>query len=69
VALGICAYSGFALAIGFIIFWVNRLYRCPSCDEVPMGGNFYAGASGFGYEEGVLFNPKICPRCGVRLGR
>ena len=50
-----------------VIRSVNKHYRCPACNSVPMLGFFAAGGSGFGYEEGVALNPRTCSKCGAKL--
>lgn len=62
----------FALSIagGGIVWWTLltfKIYRCPACSEVPMGGWFHAGRSGVGFSKGVNMNPDACPKCGVQL--
>jgi undecaprenyl pyrophosphate phosphatase UppP len=47
---------------------VQRDYRCPACDQVPMGGSFGIGlGGGFSFDRDVLICPKACPSCGARL--
>jgi glycerol uptake facilitator-like aquaporin len=54
-------------AIIAISIYVQRYYRCPRCNAVPMGRWLVAGPSQFGTESGVNLNPSVCPKCGVRL--
>ena len=44
------------ISIGRISFAVNKYYRCPACDKVPMIVN-----------SGVLADPKVCPHCDAQL--
>jgi hypothetical protein len=47
---------------------VERDYRCPACNEIPMGGSFGAGLDGgLSFDRDVLISPKVCPSCGARL--
>lgn len=59
----------FGAGIARVTYVVHTIYRCPSCGEMPMDGNGFAGTEGIGYSEGLLLNPKLCRKCGVRLGR
>jgi hypothetical protein len=45
------------LSIARISLTVNKLYRCPACNTVPMGRG----------HDGVLLDPDVCPKCGARL--
>jgi cytochrome c biogenesis protein CcdA len=55
------------LAIYAITRAVQRDYRCPACEEVPMGGSLGVGAGGFSFDRDVLIRPSVCPSCGARL--
>lgn len=59
-----------SIAGGGIVWWTlltYKTYRCPACNEVPMGGWFHAGSAGIGFSRGVNMNPDACPKCGVQL--
>jgi hypothetical protein len=45
------------LSIARIALMVNKLYRCPACNNVPMGRG----------RNGVLLDPDACPKCEARL--
>ncbi|MES2207673.1 MAG: hypothetical protein V4525_12890 [Pseudomonadota bacterium] len=57
----------FMLSIGFITHAINKYYRCPKCNTIPMTSGFSVGSSGFKYERGLILNPKICPKCKALL--
>jgi FtsH-binding integral membrane protein len=68
IAIAVILWTAFFSSMFVMTFWVRKLYRCPSCDEIPMGGSFSVGSdSSFGYEKNLLLNPKKCPHCGVML--
>jgi hypothetical protein len=51
-------FGGFLVAAVSIIrinLTINKLYRCPACNSVPMG------------RKGVFVNPDTCPQCWTRL--
>jgi hypothetical protein len=48
------AFAFFAVA-GVGAHIGQKIYRCPNCDATP-NGRF-----------GLLFDPEVCPACGVRL--
>jgi hypothetical protein len=54
-------------AIVAIVYAVRRNYRCPKCNEIPMGSWADLGPSKFGVSLGVQLFPTICPNCGARL--
>jgi hypothetical protein len=62
VSLVITGVAGIA-----IIFAVQRHYRCPKCDEIPMGTWANFGPSSFGVNRGLALFPATCPNCGARL--
>jgi hypothetical protein len=66
-AFQLVMFALFGTGIVVVIFIVLKHYRCPGCNAVPMVGSFEAGGSGFGYHEGVAFNPRVCSRCSARL--
>ena len=55
------------IAMLVAIFRVNRLYRCPRCNTVPMGTWSTLGPYSFGYHSGVAANPHKCSKCGAVL--
>jgi hypothetical protein len=57
------------LAFAMIVVFrtVDKAYRCPACNAVPMVGSFEAGPAGFGYDEGISLNPRTCRKCGAKL--
>jgi Na+/melibiose symporter-like transporter len=55
------------IAMLVVIFRVNRLYRCPRCNTVPMGEWTSLGPDSVGYESGVALNPQRCSKCGAVL--
>jgi hypothetical protein len=50
-----------------IVFALRRHYRCPKCNEIPMGTWTNFGPSSFGVNRGVDLFPITCPNCGARL--
>jgi hypothetical protein len=64
------AFGSFAamLAAGIAItMGIQRHYRCPKCETVPMRSWTTFGPGGIGRHWGVEFNPSICRKCGARL--
>ena len=60
-------FSLFGMSIVLITKKVIAIYRCPKCDEVPMGGWLSGGGGGIGLEWGIILNPRKCPNCGTIL--
>lgn len=50
-----------------IILGVRRHYRCPRCNEIPMGSWTDLGPSKFSMSSGVEVYPTLCPNCGAKL--
>jgi hypothetical protein len=50
-----------------ITFAVRRHYRCPKCNEIPMGTWANFGPGSFGVNRGLNLFPVTCPNCGARL--
>jgi hypothetical protein len=50
-----------------IVFAVRRHYRCPKCNEMPMGNWVNSGPGFFGANRGVDLFPVTCPNCEARL--
>jgi hypothetical protein len=50
-----------------IIFAVNRLYKCPVCERVPMSNWTSVGAGSISFNRGVELAPTVCGNCGARL--
>ena len=61
--LGCCTVAGALVSFYAIIRAVEKHYRCPRCNEVPMSGSWSAGTGGIGYQRGVELAPKSCPSC------
>ena len=65
-------FLGSLVAIGAaivgIVVGVNRHYRCPNCEKVPVGSWNLLGPGSFGRKSGVDLGPSVCPNCGARLG-
>jgi len=62
--VSLCAI--FAGGIG-ITLGTRRHYRCPRCDEIPMGSWTRLGPGSFGASSGVELFPSVCPNCGAKL--
>jgi ABC-type Fe3+ transport system permease subunit len=62
VSLVITGVAGIA-----IVFAVRRHYRCPKCNEIPMGTWATFGPSSFGVNRGLDLFPAACPNCRARL--
>lgn len=60
-------FVALGIAMLVVIFRVNRLYRCPRCNTVPMGEWSEFGPGSIGHETGVALNPRKCSRCGAVL--
>jgi len=45
----------------------QRHYRCPKCEEVPMGYWNILGPNLFRRQSGVDLTPSVCRNCGARL--
>lgn len=63
-------FLALSIAGGGIVWWTFmtfRLYRCPACNKVPIGGWFHAGSAGIGWSRGINMDPDECPKCGVQL--
>jgi len=58
-----------ALGVGVVgtIKATQRHYRCPKCEEVPMGSWTVLGPTFFGRKSGLDLSPLVCPNCGARL--
>jgi DNA-directed RNA polymerase subunit RPC12/RpoP len=65
--LGLVSLCLAGLSIAVISFAIQRHYRCPRCNEVPMGSWTSFGPGGFGWSKGVAMRPTVCPNCGARL--
>jgi hypothetical protein len=50
-----------------IIFAVNRLYKCPACEKVPMANWTSFGVGSISFNRGVELRPTVCGHCGARL--
>jgi hypothetical protein len=60
----------FVLMMGSLlaaIFAINRRYRCPRCEMVPMMDSKSVGLDSFSFERGVDLSPSVCGNCGARL--
>jgi hypothetical protein len=57
------------LGIGVVgtVKGTQRHYRCPKCEEVPMGYWNILGPNLFGRQSGVDLSPSVCRNCGARL--
>jgi hypothetical protein len=55
------------IAVGGMTVGIRRHYRCPRCEEIPMGSGANLGPSSFGWRSGVALLPSVCPNCGARL--
>jgi hypothetical protein len=55
------------VAGGAIVFAVQRHYRCPKCDEVPMTTFLRFGPGYFGVNRDLALCPATCPNCKARL--
>jgi hypothetical protein len=56
------------LAMGlFLVVYlaIQRLYRCPKCDQVPY--SFRNQTDSGLFSRGLLLNPRSCPTCGAIL--
>jgi hypothetical protein len=62
--VSLCAI--FAAGIGILV-GIRRHYRCPQCDQIPMGSSTALGPSSFGVRWGVDIFPTVCPTCGAKL--
>lgn len=60
----VCAMVGATIAI---VMAVQRHYRCPKCETVPMGSSTTFGPVTLPKSWGVELNPSTCPKCRVRL--
>ena len=65
--LSFLIFCALGTAMLVVIFRVNRLYRCPRCNTVPMGEWSTLGPGSIGYESGVALNPQRCSKCGAVL--
>lgn len=68
----IISVASFVIALTGVVgtFVVTqRHYRCPKCEEIPMGSWTTFGPNLFGRQSGVSLLPSICPNCGARLSR
>jgi hypothetical protein len=65
--LNIGAASAMVAATIAIVMAVQRHYRCPKCETVPMGSWTTFGLGDVGKRLGVEFNPSSCPKCRARL--
>jgi len=65
--LGLMSFVATGTAMVAIILAVRRHYRCPKCNEVPMGNWTALGPGSIGFDEGVAINPSVCPSCGAQL--
>ena len=62
VSLVIIFVAGIAITVA-----VRRHYRCPKCNEIPMGTWANFGPGSFGVNRGLDLFPVTCPNCGARL--
>ena len=46
---------------------VQRHYRCPNCEAVPLGSWSAFGRASFSTSWGVALNPSVCSKCGAKL--
>jgi hypothetical protein len=69
--LTISLVSFVAVGIGVVgtVVGIQRHYRCPKCEEVPMGSWNTFGPNLFGRQSGVALFPTLCPNCGARLSQ
>jgi hypothetical protein len=65
--LSFAIFVALGIAMLVVIFRLNRLYRCPRCNTVPMGAWSEVGPGSIGYESGVALNPHRCSGCGAVL--
>jgi len=61
------AFAAIMIAMFRIIRIGGRIYRCPSCDEVPMSWSGMLGPGAIGARKMVELNPDTCGSCGARL--
>jgi hypothetical protein len=63
--------SSVVLGIGVVgtVIGTQRHYRCPKCEEVPMGSWNTFGPNLFSRQSGVEVFPTVCPNCGARLSQ
>jgi hypothetical protein len=65
--LGLVSLVVIFIGGGAIIFGIRRHYRCPRCEEIPMGSWTNLGPTTFGPQSGVELFPSVCRSCGARL--
>jgi len=65
--LGLVSLIAIGTGIIGATYAVRRHYRCPKCNEVPMGTWSIFGPASFGIRRGVNLNPTQCPNCGAML--
>jgi hypothetical protein len=56
-----------AVSVIAIVIAVQRHYRCPKCNAVPMSSWNTLGPGRVGKRWGVSLNPSVCPSCGAKL--
>lgn len=54
-------------AMVVVILAVQKHYRCPRCDSVPMTRFGTVGTAGLSLKSWVDLSPEVCPNCGARL--
>jgi hypothetical protein len=65
--VGVSLIVGFLVCVGVINIQVRRIYRCPSCNKLPIK-TIYGWRSELGTEaRDIQWNPSICPNCGAPL--
>jgi len=65
--LGLVSFIAIGAATIGVTYGVRRHYRCPKCNEIPMGSWSSLGPGSFGIRFGVNMNPVQCPSCGAQL--
>lgn len=65
--LGLIAFIGIAASIIAVTVAIQRYYRCPRCEAIPLGSWTSLGPGNFGPRWGVALNPSVCAKCGARL--
>ena len=61
------AASALVAATIAIVMAVQRHYRCPKCETVPMGSWTTFALADVSKRLAVEFNPSSCPKCSARL--
>jgi hypothetical protein len=65
--MGLVSFVIAGAAVIGITVGTRRHYRCPKCEEIPIGSWSSFGPSSISWQSGVELFPSVCRNCGAQL--